>query len=59
MQLDIFAASQQGKTEQIRALIESGRARATDRGNERITPLHMAAFNGRLEAHISSSMVLK
>ena len=50
MQLDIFAASQQGKTEQIRALIESGRARATDRGNERITPLHMAAFNGRLEA---------
>jgi palmitoyltransferase ZDHHC13/17 len=50
MQLDIFAASQQGKTEQIRALIESGRARVTDRGKDRITPLHMAAFNGRLDA---------
>jgi ankyrin repeat protein len=49
-QLDIFAASQQGKTEVIRALIETDRGRATDRDDDRITPLHMAAVNGRLEA---------
>jgi ankyrin repeat protein len=49
-QHDIFTASQQGKTELIRALIESGRARATDRDDDRITPLHWAAINGRLGA---------
>ena len=50
MQLDIFTASHQGKIEVIRALIESGHARATDRDDDRITPLHMAAANDRLEA---------
>jgi ankyrin repeat protein len=49
-QHDIFAASQQGKTEVIRALIESGRARAADRDGDHVTPLHWAAINGRLEA---------
>ena len=34
----------------IRALIESGRARATDKDDDRITPLHMAAVSGRPEA---------
>ena len=34
----------------IQALIESGRARATDRDGDRVTPLHWAAINGRLEA---------
>jgi ankyrin repeat protein len=48
-QLDIFAAAQEGKTEQIRALIESGRARATDKDAENITPLHWAAINGRTD----------
>ena len=37
-------------TEQIRTLIESGRARATDKDDDSITPLHWAAINGRLEA---------
>lgn len=49
-QLDIFAAAQLGKTEQIRALIESGRARVTDKDKEGVTPLHWAAINGRAEA---------
>ena len=37
-------------TEKIRALIESGRARATDRNDDGITPLHLAANNGHFEA---------
>jgi palmitoyltransferase len=49
-QLDIFAASEQGKTELIRDLVESGRASATDRDDDRVTPLHWAAISDRLEA---------
>ena len=49
-QLDIFAASRQGKTELIRAFVESGRARATDRDDNRVTPLHWAAINDGLDA---------
>ncbi|KAN0120574.1 Ankyrin repeat-containing domain protein, partial [Russula decolorans] len=49
-QLDIFAASQQGRAQLIRALVESGRARATDRDDDRVAPLHWAAINDRLEA---------
>ena len=50
MQLDIFAAALQGKTERIRTLIESGRARATDKDKDDITPLHWAAINDKAEA---------
>src|SRR5260221_772606 len=46
----MFAAAQQGKTERIRALIESGRARATDKDKDDITSLHWAAINGKGEA---------
>ncbi|KAN0120578.1 hypothetical protein V8E52_004405 [Russula decolorans] len=49
-QLDISAASQQGKAELIRALVESGRARATDRDDDRVAPVHWAVINDRLEA---------
>jgi len=49
-QLDIFVAAQQGKTERIRALIESRRARATSRDKDDITPLHWAAINNKAEA---------
>ena len=48
MQFDIFAAARQGKIDQIRALIESGRASATDRDHDGITPLHLAALTGRV-----------
>jgi len=47
MQLDIFAAAQQGNIERIRAFIESGRACATDRDKDNITPLHWAAIKGQ------------
>jgi palmitoyltransferase len=50
IKLSIFAAAQRGKTGQIRALIESGRARATDRDDDNITPLHWAAIKGHAEA---------
>jgi ankyrin repeat protein len=50
MQLDIFAAARQGRIDQIRALIESGRAGATDRDDDGITPLHLAVITGRVPA---------
>jgi palmitoyltransferase len=46
-QLDIFAAARQGNIERIRALNESGRARATDRDEDNVTPLHWAAIKGQ------------
>ena len=46
-QLDIFAAARQGNIERIRALNECGRARATDRDEENVTPLHWAAIKGQ------------
>jgi len=48
MQLDIFSAARLSRIDQIRALIESGRASATDRDDEGITPLHLAAITGRI-----------
>jgi palmitoyltransferase ZDHHC13/17 len=48
MQLDIFAASRQGRIDGIRDLIESGRASATDRDEDGITPLHLAVITGRV-----------
>jgi ankyrin repeat protein len=50
MQHDIFAAARQGRIDPIRALIKSGRARATDRDDDGITPLHLAAITGRVPA---------
>ena len=48
-QLDIFSAARLGKIECIRTLIESGRARTTDRDEDDITALHWAAISGRGE----------
>lgn len=48
-ELNIFTAARLGKTECIRALIESGRARTTDRDEDDITALHWAAISGRTE----------
>ena len=41
-------AAQRGDINLIRQLIESGRARATDRDEQNITPLHWAAINAQL-----------
>ena len=49
-QLNIFAASRRGRVDQIRALIESGRANATDRDDGGTTPLHLAVITGRVPA---------
>jgi palmitoyltransferase len=49
-QLDIFAAARQGRIDQIRALIEAGRARVTDTDDDDITPLHLAVITGRVPA---------
>lgn len=48
--MNIFLASQRGDVETIRSLIESGKATALDRDNDRITPLHWAAINGQMAA---------
>ena len=50
LQIDIFVASQRGEVDIIRELIESGRALATDRDPQNITPLHWAAINAQLAA---------
>jgi palmitoyltransferase len=47
---NIFVAAQRGDLNLIRELIESGRARATDRDEQNITPLHWAAINAQLPA---------
>lgn len=46
---NIFTAARLGKTESIRALIESGRAHTTDRDEDDITALHWAAISDRAE----------
>lgn len=43
-------ASQRGDVETIRSLIESGKASATDRDEQNITPLHWAAINAQVAA---------
>ncbi|KAI9507933.1 palmitoyltransferase AKR1 [Russula earlei] len=45
---NVFLAAQRGDINLIRQLIESGRARATDRDEQNITPLHWAAINAQL-----------
>ena len=43
-------AAQRGDVDTIRSLIESGKASATDRDEQNITPLHWAAINAQLAA---------
>ena len=49
-QSNIFVAAQRGDVETIRNLIESGKAHATDRDEQNITPLHWAAINAQVAA---------
>jgi palmitoyltransferase ZDHHC13/17 len=46
-QVDIFTYARQGNIERIRAVIESGQASPTDRNDDGITPLHLAAIADR------------
>ncbi|KAG6890142.1 hypothetical protein C0995_011435 [Termitomyces sp. Mi166 len=47
---NIFSAAQRGDVDLLRELIESGRAKATDRDDQNITALHWAAINAHLPA---------
>ncbi|KAI3614840.1 palmitoyltransferase akr1 [Moniliophthora roreri] len=47
---NIFVAAQRGDVALIRSLIESGQAKATDRDEQNITPLHWAAINAQVAA---------
>ena len=49
-QASIFVAAQRGDVELLRDLIESGKASATDRDPQNITPLHWAAINAHVAA---------
>jgi len=46
----IFVAAQRGDVELMRELINSGKASATDRDPQNITPLHWAAINAHIAA---------
>ena len=50
VQSSIFVAAQRGDVELIRELITSGKASATDRDPQNITPLHWAAINAHVAA---------
>ncbi|KAL0566951.1 palmitoyltransferase akr1 [Marasmius crinis-equi] len=45
---NIFVAAQRGDVALIRELIESGQAKATDRDDQNITPLHWASINAQV-----------
>lgn len=45
---NIFLASQRGDLAVVKELIESGKAKATDRDDQNITPLHWAAINAQI-----------
>ncbi|THG97426.1 hypothetical protein EW026_g4572 [Hermanssonia centrifuga] len=47
---NIFVAAQRGDVDALRSLIESGKAKATDRDSQNITPLHWAAINAQVAA---------
>ncbi|KAK7448470.1 palmitoyltransferase akr1 [Stygiomarasmius scandens] len=49
-EVNIFVAAQRGDVELLRQLIESGEAKATDRDEQNITPLHWAAINAQVAA---------
>ena len=50
VQANIFVAAQRGDLDALRHLIESGQAKATDRDEQNITPLHWAAINAQVAA---------
>jgi palmitoyltransferase ZDHHC13/17 len=41
-------AAQRGDLDVVRHLVESGKAKATDRDEQNITPLHWAAINAQM-----------
>ncbi|TCD60700.1 palmitoyltransferase akr1 [Steccherinum ochraceum] len=47
---NIFIAAQRGDVATLQSLIESGKAKATDRDEQNITPLHWAAINAQVAA---------
>ncbi|KAG2005590.1 ankyrin repeat domain-containing protein 50 [Coprinopsis cinerea AmutBmut pab1-1] len=49
-EMNIFVAAQRGDVNHLRYLIESGKARATDRDDQNVTPLHWAAINAHVAA---------
>jgi palmitoyltransferase len=49
-EVNIFLAAQRGDVGLIRELIESGKAKATDKDDSNITPLHWAAINAQTAA---------
>ncbi|KAI5115998.1 hypothetical protein M0805_009257 [Coniferiporia weirii] len=49
-EMNIFIAAQRGEVETIKMLIESGKAHASDRDEQNITPLHWAAINAQVPA---------
>jgi palmitoyltransferase len=49
-EVNIWVAAQRGEVDVIKQLIESGKATASDRDPQNITPLHWAAINAQLAA---------
>lgn len=47
---NVFVAAQRGDIQTLQDLIESGKASATDRDDQNITPLHWAAINAQVAA---------
>ena len=45
-QVNIFTYARQGNIERVQALIESGQASVTDKNDDGISPLHLAAITG-------------
>ena len=51
------AVARQGRIDRIRALIESGRASATDRDGDGIIPSHLAVITGRVPAYACAYLI--
>ncbi|KAG7441231.1 palmitoyltransferase AKR1 [Guyanagaster necrorhizus] len=49
-EVNIFVAAQRGDVQLLKELIESGKAAATDRDDQNITPLHWSAINAQVPA---------
>ncbi|THH04053.1 hypothetical protein EW145_g5805 [Phellinidium pouzarii] len=48
--MNIFVSAQRGDIDSLKMLIESGKAKPTDRDDQNITPLHWAAINAHVPA---------